>query len=200
MINIKRTYLNFFKDIKNLITDNKSLHKKIIEIIIKDNKIKELFEFIFLEGVIKNNYPLFTEQILDLFLSLIKVNNDAFKNIIKDFYKIINQIFFSQENKDKIVNILSDLCNNSKLIVMTNMDKYEYNLEIYFNTISQIFDAVYKVIHEETNFDEYIRNVVINSLFKPFLNNINHESNLHDIFLGGMCKILFYYLDNAIII
>ena len=197
MINIKRTYLNFFKDIKNLITDNKSLHKKIIEIIIKDNKIKELFEFIFLEGVIKNNYPLFTEQILDLFLSLIKVNNDAFKNIIKDFYKIINQIFFSQENKDKIVNILSDLCNNSKLIVMTNMDKYEYNLEIYFNTISQIFDAVYKVIHEEINFDEYIRNVVINSLFKPFLNNINHESNLHDIFLGGMCKILFYYLDNA---
>ena len=59
-----------------------------------------------------------------------------------------------------------------------------------------MFDIVYKVIHNEINFDIYIKDVVMNFLFKPFLNNINHECNFHDYFLGGMCKILHYYLDN----
>ena len=59
-----------------------------------------------------------------------------------------------------------------------------------------MFDIVYKVIHNEINFDIYIKDVVMNYLFKPFLNNINHECNFHDYFLGGMCKIMHYYLDN----
>ena len=195
MKNIKKIYLNFFKDIRELI-NNLRLHKKIIEIVVKDNKIKELFEFIFLEGILRNNYPLFSEQISSLFLTLIKVNNEGLKNLIKNYYINIAQIFFSQENKEKIVKILSDLYNNSKLTIIANMDRYAYDLEIYFNTVSQIFNIIYKEIHSEINFDAYIRDVVMNYLFKPFLNNISPESNFHDYFLGGMCKILYYYLDN----
>ena len=195
---IKKIYLNFFKDIQKIITDDSRLHKKIIELVIKDNKIKELFEFIFLEGIIRNNYPLFSEKISSLFLILIKVNNnnEGLKKLLKDYYINISQIFFSQENKEKITKILYDIYNSRNIAVIYNIERYEYNLEIYFNTISQIFDMVYKVIHNEINFDIYIKDVVMNYLFKPFLNNINHESNCHDYFLGGMCKILYYYLDN----
>ena len=193
---IKKTYLNFFKNIQKIIKDNSRLHKNIIELVKKNNKIKELFEFIFIEGILRNKYPLFSEQISSLFLTLIKVNNEGLKKLLKDYYIIISQIFFSQENKEKITKILYDLYNSRNIAIISNIEQYEYNLEVYFNTISQVFDIVYKVIHNEINFDIYIKDVVMNYLFKPFLNNINHECNFHDYFLGGMCKIMHYYLDN----
>ena len=195
--NLKKLYINFFKDIKQLFTKNKNLHKSFIKIFIKEKEAKEKFEYFFLDGIIRNNYPLFSEQIGDLFITIIQQKNDEIKDIKKDFYNNVSQIFFTEENRDKITKMLFSLYKSPNMLILSNMNKYEYNLDIYFNTISQVFDNVYKYVADRFNFDNYIQTIVIPSLFKPFLDNIDHESNFHDHFLGGQCKIFYQYLDNV---
>ena len=193
---IKQLYLNFFKDIKDLFNKEKNLYKQFIEIFLKEDDIKKKFEYLFLDGIIKNKYPLFSELISDLFLSLIQDYDEKIKNLQQKFYSNISGIFFTKENKEKIVKILYYLYNNSNMEIMANMNKYEYNLNIYFNTISEVFHKFYLLISDEFDFEHYIQEIVIPSLFKPFLNKINKDSNFHDYFFGGQCKILYHYVNN----
>ena len=118
---IKNFYLHFFQDIKEIIIKNNNLYRNFIEKFLLEKSMKGKFEYLFIEGIIINKYPLFSEQIADLYLSLIRESNKL-KDIQKDFYINICQIFFNPKNHVKLNKIISDILNPSKLLVDSDIN------------------------------------------------------------------------------
>ena len=192
---VKKIYYDFFKNICDILkNNNKNLYFKFIEKLFTEKNKSEgieqtIFEIIFIEGILKNNYPLYTELISEFLLSLIQNKNNESEKEISDFYINICNAFYTKESKKTLCRILSLLYNSSDII------KYENNLEIYMKNITKIFEIIYNKIFQKFDFDFYINEVVINSLFEPFLDEISADSNFHDYYFGGMCMIMFYYLE-----
>ena len=185
--------INFFKQ---LITES--------EMIINEDEFIGKIKFIFIEGILRNNYPFLNEKISKLLFSLIKNKcfrdysfneNDNNKNISlqKESFTFIASIFFSGETNERIINILKDLFNNKDKDDKINI--YEYNLKLYYKTTGEILSILYKLTYNKYNYEKYIIDYVTPSIYDPLIKDIKKESIVHDLYFGGMCEILLNYIQ-----
>ena len=199
--NIYNTILNDINDLfENNIKFSLSFFNLLLNEIQEENNLKEKFEFCFKDGIIKNNCSSFTEKIDKILLVLIKnkcfEEKNEINNLQKDIYLYISSIFYTKNNHDKIIEMLRELLDNGNIFEEFNINKYENNLKIYLNTISEILLIIYNYIDKDFDFKSYIFAKVIPSIYNPFLKDIIKDSNYHDCFFGGQCLLLSNYIIN----
>ena len=202
---VEDLYISNTNVIKDIIIKNKFIYKQFLELLLnkdekdKNNKIKTIFEFLFFEGLLKNRlYPLN----LKLQSFLMTIIDDKFfslqdKQIINDFYVYILNYFFSQEKYDKLLNCIKDIALNGNIDSRLNIDKYEKNIELYYDIINDIVDKIYPVISSFYSFSQYIKKIILTNIYNPIIKDIPSDLSYHEIILGGNLKLLLNLLSKA---
>ena len=202
---VEDLYISNTNVIKDIIIKNQFIYKKFLELLLnkdstgKENKIKNIFEFLFFEGLLKNRlYPLN----LKLQSFLMTIIDDKFfslqdKQIINDFYVYILNYFFSQEKYDKLLNCIKDIALNGSLDSCLNVDKYEKNIELYYDIINDIVDKIYPVISTFYSFGQYIKKIILPSIYNPIIRDVPVDASYHEIILGGNLKLLLNLLSRG---
>ena len=197
---IKKIYLTILNAI-NEIFNNKNVVISFLKLLESENEFNEddsafntKFNFGFVDGILKNNYPFLNEKISKILISIIR-NNIEDQNIINDLkksYLLISSIFFSDENNQKTFVILKELFNDND---NKKINIYEYNLKLYYKTIGAILNALYKYTYDEFDYEKYIIKFVVPYIYEPLLKDIKKESILHDLYFGGQCILLYNYIQ-----
>ena len=207
IISIKKYYLDTIDGINNML-NNKNFFINFTELLTRDeNKYKKIFEYCFFEGMLYNKYPFLNEKISQLLIHLIESNfYKENANLQKDLYKYIVQFFFTKEKNEKIIQIFKELFNNNE---GNSSDKknnnnndnsvaiYNYNLKLYYKTISKILYDIYKLTYDEFDYYSYIIESIIPYIYDPIFKDIKIKKgyNFHDSFFGTQCQILYSYIQ-----
>ena len=200
---IKRIYKQIIVETNDLFLKNKFAMMTLIKLILnkngnKEENMKDKFEFCYIDGIIKNNYQYLLEDILKLPLILTNTkffkDDNNIKSMQKEFYIFICNVFFTQKNHDKIIQLLSSLYDNPNIFIILFTQKYEYNLKLYLKNLSEIFFNIYDIASNEFDFDNYIFGNVMPFIYDPFIKEIKRDSDFHDCLFGGYCLILANYI------
>ena len=200
---VEDLYISNTNVIKDIIIKNKFIYKKFLELLLnkdeKDNKIKNIFEFLFFQGLLKNRlYPL-NLKLQSFIMTIIDDNFFTLqdKQIINDFYVYILNYFFSQEKYDKLLNCIKDIALSGSIDSRLNIDKYEKNIELYYDIINDIVDKIYPVISNFYSFGQYIKKIILPNIYNPIIKDIPTDLSYHEIILGGNLKLLLNLLSKA---
>ena len=205
IIAIKKYYLDTIIGIDNIL-NNKNIFINFIELLINgENKYKEIFEDCFFEGIFLNKYPFLNEKVSQLLIHLIESN--CFKentNLQKDLYKYIAQFYFTKEKNEMIIQKFKELFNNNDGNASTKKNNDDnsiiidnYNLKLYYKTISKILYDIYNITCDEFDYDNYIIESIIPYIYDPIFKDIKIKKglNFHDSFFGTQCQILYNYIQ-----
>ena len=201
----KKYYLDTINGLNNIL-NNKNIFINFIELLINgENKYKEIFEYCFFEGIFLNKYPFLNEKVSQLLIHLIESN--CYKEnttLQKDLYKYIAQFYFTKEKNEMIIQKFKELFNNNdgnasnkknnddNSIIIDN-----YNLKLYYKTISKILYDIYNITSDEFDYDNYIIESIIPYIYDPIFKDIKIKKglNFHDSFFGTQCQILYNYIQ-----
>ena len=205
IIAIKKYYLDIINGINNML-NNKNIFNNFIEFLINgENKYKEIFEYCFFEGIFCNKYPFLNEKVSQLLIHLIESNfYKENANLQKELYKYIAQFFFTKEKNEMIIQKFKELFNNNDgnesnkknnddiSIIIDN-----YNLKLYYKTISKILYDIYNITCDGFDYDNYIIESIIPYIYDPIFKDIKIKKgyNFHDSFFGTQCQILYNYIQ-----
>ena len=200
---VEDLYISNTSLIKDIIVKNQFIYRKILESLLnkedKENDIKNIFEFLFFEGLIKNRiYPL-NLKLQSFILTIIDDNffKTQEKKIINEFYVYILNYFFSQEKYYKLLNCIKEIALNENIDLCLNIDKYEKNIELYYDIINDVIDKLYPIISPIYSFDQYIKKIIIPNIYNPIIKDIPNDLIYHEIILGGNLKLLLNLLSKA---
>ena len=200
---IEDLYISNTSIIKDIIVKNQIIYKKFLEKIIskddKDNNIKNIFEFLYFEGLLKNRIYSLNLKLQSFITTLIdeKFFSTQDKQMINEFYIYILNYFFSQEKYYKFLNCIKEVSLNENIESTLNVDKYEKNIELYYDIISDIIDKIYPIISTFYSFGPYIKKIILPNIYNPVIKDIPNDLSYHEIILGGNLKLLLNLLSKA---
>ena len=200
---IEDLYISNTSIIKDIIVKNQTIYKKFLEKIIskddKDNNIKNIFEFLYFEGLLKNRIYSLNLKLQSFITTLIdeKFFSTQDKQMINEFYIYILNYFFSQEKYYKFLNCIKEVSLNENIESTLNVDKYEKNIELYYDIISDIIDKIYPIISTFYSFGPYIKKIILPNIYNPVIKDIPNDLSYHEIILGGNLKLLLNLLSKA---
>ena len=203
---IKQYYLDTINGINNMI-NNKNVCINFIELLISDeSKYQEMFEYCFFEGILYNKYPFLNEKISQLLIHLIE--NDCYKenaNLQKDLYKYIAKFYFTKEKNENIIQKFKELFNNNDGNANNKKNNnndhsiaiYNYNLKLYYKTISKILYDIYNLTSDKFDYENYIIESILPYIYDPIFKDIKIKKgyNFHDTFFGTQCQMLYNYIQ-----
>ena len=200
---VEDLYISNTTIIKDIIVKNQFIYKKFIETLLKgeqvNNNIKKIFEFLFFEGILKNRiYPLN----LKLQSFILTILDDNFfeaqdKKIINEFYIYMINYFFSKEKYNKFITFIKEIALNENIDLHLNIDKYQKNIELYYDIMNDIINKIYPIISPIYSFENYIKKIIIPSIYNPIMKDIPNDTPYHEIILGGNLKLLLNLLTNS---
>ena len=200
---VEDLYISNTNTIKDIIIKNQIIYKKFLELLLnknnEENDIKNKFEFLFFEGLLKNKiYPL-NLKLNSFILTIIDDNFFTIKDkqIINEFYAYIFNYFFSQEKYDKFLNCIKEIALFENIDVCFNIDKYEKNIELYYDIISDVINKIFPVISTFYSFDNYIKKIILPNIYNPIIKDIPNDLSYHEIILGGNLKLLLNLISKA---
>ena len=74
---------------------------------------------------------------------------------------------------------------------------YENNIKLYFDIIIKTIEKAYLHINNKFNFNKCISKIILPRILKPIIEDIPIDIPFHEIFLGGLCKLLVCILTNS---
>ena len=200
---VEDLYISNTNIIKDIVVKNQVIYKKFLEKLLnkeeKNNDIKNKFEFLFFDGLLKNKIYSLNLKLQSFILTIIDDNffSAQDKQIINEFYVYIFNYFFSQEKYDKLLNCIKDIALSENIDSRLNIDKYEKNIELYYDIINEVTNKIYPVISSFYSFDKYIKKIILPNIYNPIIKDIPNDSSYHEIILGGNLKLLLNLLSKA---
>ena len=201
---VENLYISNTNTIKDIIVKNKIIYKKFLELLLlnkdkEENDIKNIFEFLFFDGLLKNKmYPL-NLKLKSFILTIIDDKFFSFqdKKIINEFYSYIFNYFFSQERYYKLLNCIKEIASYENIDSCFNVDKYEKNIELYYDILNDVMNKIFPIISLFYSFDNYIRKIILPNIYNPIIKDVPNDASYHEIILGGNFKILLNLLTKA---
>ena len=153
-------------------------------------RIKNNFEYIIFEGILKNKYKYINKSIKIVLIKIINKFKNT-KNENKMLYYYLYELYLTNNVYDKINNILIEINNANKNI---NKNRYEKNIKMLFNIISEVLSNIYENIKDKFNAKEYINNIILPKIHNIYIPNISKDSIFHQLILGGIFQVFFTLL------
>ena len=200
---VEDLYISNTNIIKDIITKNQFIYKKFLELLLnkddKDNQIKIKFEYLFLEGLLKNRIYSLNLKLQSFIITILDDNFFSIQDntLLNEFYVYIINYFFSREKYDKLITYIREIALNGNIDSCFNVDKYEKNIELYFDIVTGIVDKIYPIVSSFYSFEGYIKKIIIPNIYNPIIKDIPNDSSYHEIILGGNLKILLNLLSKA---
>ena len=198
IVDVKNIFNQSLNNLNNLILNNEKFLKYIIQLLINDSqnneeikKIKDSFEYIIFESILKNKHKSINKRIKSFIINLINKIKDDSQNSSEKFYSYLQELYLSEKTFDKITNIFEEI--NEKNI---NIDDFifENNSKILFEVISEVLSNIFEFIKDKFEINEYINNVLFPKLYNIYTPNTPNDNIIHQLILGGACKIFFSLL------
>ena len=199
---VEDLYISNTNLIKEIVINNKMIYDNLINILLsesipdKENNIKNQFEFLFREGILKNRIYTINQKLHSF---LITIADDNFfnqnKDMLKKFYLYLTNFFFSQNSYEKVINCIKSIALDRSMDMCISIEKYENNIKLYFDIINNIIDKVFSFIN--LNFKKYINEIIIKQILNPIIDGIPLDYSYHEILLGGHCKTLINLLSKV---
>ena len=194
---VKNLYEKIINIINDSIINNEKIRNYIINSLINNDKnneqllnIKNSFEYIIFESILKNKYKSINKRKAYLLIQMINQVKSG-KNDNKMFFSYLYEFYLTNNVFDKINIILINIDNTNTNI---NTIRYENNIKILFDIISEILSNIYEFIKEKYNANEYINNVILPKIHNIYIPKISKDSIFHQLILGGIIKIFFTIL------
>ena len=205
---IEDLYISNTTHIKDIIIKNNIIYNNLIKCLLQTNKedennIKTQFEFLFREGLIKNRRFTLNEKMKSFLLTIIddscfnKGINKQENLVISDFYLYLLNFFLNEEAYEKAIDCIKEISLNKKVEISKNVEKYEKNIELYFDIIISIINKVYSKINNKFNFKHYINEIILQKIYNPIIDGIPLNLSYHEIVLGGHFHILNILLSKS---
>ena len=195
---VKNLFNETLGNINHLMINNDKILRNIIIALIRNNnneymkKIKYSFEYIIFDSILKNKYKSINKKIKSLILDLLnKLKNDKKNNLEnQSFYNYLLDFYLTEKSFNKIMNILLEI--NNKNIKINNY-RYENNVKILFDIITEVLSDIYGYIQNKFNPNNYICNILLPKIYNINIQNMPKNSIFNQLILGGVYK-LFYTL------
>ena len=190
-------------NINKSIIKNKIIFNHIINSIINNNqnneemnKIKNAFEYIIFESILKNKNTIINKNIKSLIFDILnkfKSNNN--RNVKEIFYNYLYNLYLTEKSFEKIASILKDINESS---VNINTFIYDKNAKILFDIIIEVLMTIYEYIKDKLDINYFVNKIILPKIYNIYIPNIPIQSIFHQLFLGGMCKLLniLLFIDN----
>ena len=192
---VKNLYFESLSNINNLIINNEKILDYIIKSLVSNEQnddmkeIKNIFEYIIFESILKNKYKKINKIIKTLIFDFLNKLKD--KKESKLSYNYLFELYLNEKTFDKIIYFLKEINDNNKII---NNFRYENNVKILFDIICEILNNIYEYIKNDFNIDNYVNTILLPKIYNIHITNIPVESIFHQLILGGVCKLLFTLL------
>ena len=194
---VRNLYYKTINNINDLIINNEKIINYIINSLVIEDKnneqmvrIKNNFEYIIFEGILKNKYKYINKSIKIVLIKIINKFKNT-KNENKMLYYYLYELYLTNNVYDKINNILIEINNANKNI---NKNRYEKNIKMLFNIISEVLSNIYENIKDKFNAKEYINNIILPKIHNIYIPNISKDSIFHQLILGGIFQVFFTLL------
>ena len=197
---IKELYDKSLSNISDWITNNSKVLRFIINSLNNYDqkneemvKIKNDFEYIIFEGILKNSYKPNNKRIKKFLLNLIKklVSNDNLENERKSLFNYLLEFYLTQKCFDKMNYYLKEINDNN---ININSIKYERNIKTIFGIISGVLTNIYDFIKDMFNLNDYINQIILPRIYNIYIPNLSQNSIFHQLILGGMLKLFLTIL------
>ena len=200
---VKNVFFESLGNINNLITKNEKIMNYIIKSLVNNENnddmkiIKNIFEYIMFESIIKNKYKAINKKIKSLIIELVKLakpipnvklfqTNEVHKENLYFYYYLL-EFYLGEKSFYKMMNIFQDINNNNKVI---NNFKYEYNTKILFDIIAEVLLNIYEYVKDKFNVDAFLLKVLMPKANNIYIPNIPLHSIFHQLILGGVFKLI----------
>ena len=187
--NISNWIINNSKVLRFIINSLNNVDSKNEEMV----KIKNDFEYIIFESVLKNSYKPNNKRIKSFILDLIKklVSNDNLENERKSLFNYLLEFYLSQKCFDKMNYFLKEI-NDTKINI--NNLKYERNIKTIFDIISGVLSNTYDFIKDLFSLNDYINKLILPKIYNIYIPNLSQNSIFHQLILGGVLKLFLTIL------
>ena len=198
---VEDLYISITNNIKEIIVKNQLIYKIFLNILLseeeKDKTIKEYFEFLFLEGLLKNRIYSLNLKLQSFLLAIIdeKFFNSQEKETMNKFYIYLLNYFFSSEKYEKFINCIKDIALNDDVDCHLNIDKYENNIELYYEILINLIDKIYPITTSFYSFGTYLRKILLYNIYNPIIKDVPNDISFHEIILGGNLKVMLNLLS-----
>ena len=193
--NVKDLYNESLTNINHLIINNDKILKNIISSLVKNNnsneyiiKIKNTFEYIIFDSILKNKFKAINKRIKSLIIDILnKLKNDInneFDN--QSFYYLLIDFYLTENSFNKIINILQEIFNKNTNI---NNYRYENNVKILFDIIAKVIIDIYEFVKDKFDINKYIENILLPKIYKVNIPNIPSLCIFNQLILGGVYKL-----------
>ena len=194
---VKRLYNESISNMNYIIINNEIIFNYIITAMINNDKnfeeiqkIKNAFEYIIFESILRNKYKTINKRIKELIFNILnKIKNYNTKEY-KMFYISLFNLYINEKSFDKIIYIFKEINDKNN----NNNFRFENNATILFDIISEILIHIYSFIQDKFDINLYINNVLLPKIYNMYIPNIPVNSIIHQLMLGGACKLLFTIL------
>ena len=206
---VEDLYITNTSKIKEIIIQNKIIYGNFIKILLdsntqkESNKIRNQFEFLFTEGLIKNRIYSLNQKLQSFILTIADDNffcnsyNEQENILINDFYLYLANFFLGSKTYHKNINSIKEIAKDKRLEVCLSIEKYENNIKLYVDIIINIIDKIYPVIFNKFNFNHFIKEIPLKHIYNPIIEEIPIELSYHQYIFGGYCKILLHLLTKS---
>ena len=165
----------------------------------KENDVKNQFEFLIFDGILRNKIYSINLKLRSFILN---INDNNFiqildKSIKNEFYLYILNNFFSEAKYNKLLSCLKDLVLDDDIVSNINIDKYEKNIELYYDIMNNIINIIFPFVPKLYSFENYIKKIIFPNIYNPFIKGIPNNISYHEIIIGGNLKLLLNLLLKA---
>ena len=198
---VEDVYISIANSIKDIIVKNQLIYKYLLNILLseeeKDILIKQEFEFLFLDGLLKNRIYSLNLKLQSFLMTIIDEQffNSQEKETINKFYKYLLNYFFGTEKCEKFILCIKEIALNNNIDSHLNIDKYQNNIKLYFAILDDLINKIYPISSTFYSFGNYIRKNLLYSIYNPIIKDIPNDIPFHEIILGGNLKIILNLLS-----
>ena len=196
---VKNLFNESITNINFLIINNEKILDFMIKSIINNKqnnentqKIKNTFEYIIFDSILKNKYKSINKRIKSFIIELInKLKSSGSKNENKIFFNYLLELYLTKNTFERIIPIIKEIIDKNN---NNNTYKYEKNAKIFFEIICYVLKGLYEFIKDKFNIDEFINTIILPKIYNISIPSLPLHSIFNQIILGGICKIFYTLL------
>ena len=195
---IKKIFNESLTNINYLIINNDKILKGLVDSLISNDNnkagkkiIKSNFEYIIFESILKNKYKSINKRIKSLLIDLVNKVKKNNQNEDLKLYNYLLELYLTENSLNKIIKIFQEISQANKNI---NEFRYENNIKILFEMITEVLSNIYEFIKDKFNPNGYINNVLLPRIYNYNIPYIPLQSIFHQLILGAVCKLFYKIL------